>query len=103
MTVPQAVNQCWSIDFVQDPLDDGRRFRILNVVDNFMRECLASVLDTSLSGVQVVRELDRLCSVHGRPAMISPVKPVLLQVHLQAAPPQHHGEPAIAEDERKND
>jgi putative transposase len=70
MTIPQAANQRWSIDFVQDALDDGRRFRILNVVDDFTRECLASVLDTSLSGVRVVRELDRLCSVHGRPAMI---------------------------------
>jgi putative transposase len=70
MTVPQAANQRWSIDFVQDALDDSRRFRILNVVDDFTRECLASVLDTSLSGVRVVRELDRLCSVHGRPAMI---------------------------------
>jgi putative transposase len=70
MTVPQAANQRWSIDFVQDALDDGRRFRILNVVDDFTRECLASVLDTSLSGVRVVRELDRLCSVHGSPAMI---------------------------------
>jgi putative transposase len=70
MTMPQDANQRWSIDFVQDALDDGRRFRILNVVDDFTRECLASVLDTSLSGVRVVRELDRLCSVHGRPAMI---------------------------------
>jgi putative transposase len=62
MTVPQDANQRWSIDFVQDAIDDGRRFRILNVVDDFTRECLASVLDTSLSGVRVVRELDRLCS-----------------------------------------
>jgi putative transposase len=70
MTVPQDANQRWSIDFVQDAIDDGRRFRILNVVDDFTRECLASVLDTSLSGVRVVRELDRLCSLRGRPAMI---------------------------------
>lgn len=70
MAMPQGANQRWSIDFVQDALDDGRRFRILNVVDDFTRECLASVLDTSLSGLRVVRELDRLCCVHGRPAMI---------------------------------
>ena len=50
MAIPQGVNQRWSIDFVQDALDDGRRFRMLNVVDDFTRECLASVLDTSLSG-----------------------------------------------------
>ena len=70
MTIPQGVNQRWSLDFVQDALDDGRRFRILNVVDDFTRECLASVLDTSLSGVRVVRELDQLCLSRGRPAMI---------------------------------
>jgi putative transposase len=70
MAIPQGVNQRWSIDFVQDALDDGRRFRLLNVVDDFTRECLASVLDTSLSGVRVVRELDRLCALRGSPAMI---------------------------------
>jgi putative transposase len=70
IAIPQGVNQRWSIDFVQDALDDGRRFRILNVVDDFTRECLASVLDTSLSGMRVVRELDGLCSLRGRPAMI---------------------------------
>jgi len=70
MTIPQGVNQRWSLDFVQDALDDGRRFRILNVVDDFTRECLASVLDTSLSGVRVVRELNQLCLSRGRPAMI---------------------------------
>lgn len=70
MTMPQGANQRWSLDFVQDALNDGRRFRILNVVDDFTRECLASVLDTSLSGVRVIRELDRICDVHDRPTMI---------------------------------
>lgn len=70
MTLPQGANQRWSLDFVQDALSDGRRFRILNVVDDFTRECLASVVDTSLSGIRVVRELDRLCDQRGRPAMI---------------------------------
>lgn len=70
MTLPQGANQRWSLDFVQDALSDGRRFRILNVVDDFTRECLASVVDTSLSGLRVVRELDRLCNQRGRPAMI---------------------------------
>lgn len=70
MTIPQGANQRWSLDFVQDALNDGRRFRILNVVDDFTRECLTSVVDTSLSGVRVIRELDRLCGMHGRPAMV---------------------------------
>ncbi len=51
---PAAVNRRWSLDFVSDALGDGRRFRILCVVDNFSRECLAAVVDTSLGGVRVV-------------------------------------------------
>ena len=62
MLVPYASNQRWSLDFVSDTLSDGRRFRILCVVDDFSRECLATVVDTSLGGVRVVRELERLAS-----------------------------------------
>ena len=51
-------------------LVDGRRFRILAVVDDLTRECLALVADTSLSGLRVVRELDRLIASRGRPLMI---------------------------------
>ncbi|MEY9104600.1 hypothetical protein ABH999_000796 [Bradyrhizobium yuanmingense] len=50
MTVPMAPNERWSLDFVSDQLTDGRRFRILTVVDECTRECLALVADTSLSG-----------------------------------------------------
>jgi putative transposase len=60
LALPQTINQRWSLDFVSDTLADGRRFRILCIVDDFSRECLATVVDTSLSGVRVVRELDRL-------------------------------------------
>src|SRR5208283_4615164 len=60
MTLPNAINQRWSLDFVSDALSDGRRFRILCIVDDFSRECLATVVDTSLGGVRVVRELERL-------------------------------------------
>jgi putative transposase len=52
-------NQRWSLDFVSDALIDSRRFRILAVVDDFTRECLTLVVDTSLSGVRVGRELNR--------------------------------------------
>ena len=62
MTLPLTINQRWSLDFVSDTLSDGRRFRTLGVVDDFSRECLATVVDTSLSGVRVVRELERLNS-----------------------------------------
>ena len=58
MALPQGPNQRWSLDFVSDTLDSGRRFRVLVVVDDFTRECLALVVDTSLSGRQVVRQLD---------------------------------------------
>jgi transposase InsO family protein len=60
MTLPTTINQRWSLDFVSDTLSDGRRFRILCIVDDFSRECLATVVDTSLGGVRVVRELERL-------------------------------------------
>ena len=53
MALPQGPNQRWSLDFVSDTLTDGRRFRILAVVDDFTRECLALVADTSLSGARV--------------------------------------------------
>jgi len=57
MEVPTAVNVRWSLDFVNDVFTNGRRFRILAVVDDFTRESLALIADTSLSGARVVREL----------------------------------------------
>lgn len=68
--LPQAVNQRWSLDFMADQLANGRRFRILTVVDDFTRECLATVVDTSLPGVRVVAELDLIVERRGRPAAI---------------------------------
>jgi putative transposase len=70
MMVPMAPNDRWSLDFVSDQLTDGRRFRILTVVDDCTRECLALVPDTSLSGVRVARELDRLMIERGKPKMV---------------------------------
>ena len=62
--------QRWSLDFVADQMTDGRRFRILTVIDNCTRECLALVADTSLSGARVVRELDAVIRQRGRPDTI---------------------------------
>jgi len=70
ISVPQAKNQRWSLDFVSDALSDGRRFRILTVVDDYTRECLALVADTSLSGTRVARELDTIIACRGKPAMV---------------------------------
>jgi putative transposase len=70
MTVPLASNQRWSLDFASDVLDDGRRFRVLVIVDDFSRECLALVADGSFSGRRVARELDRIVEVRGLPLQI---------------------------------
>ena len=68
--VPQGRNQRWSLDFVSDTFVDGRRFRILAIVDDFTRECLTLVADTSLSGHRVARELDEVIARRGRPGMV---------------------------------
>ena len=68
LAVPQGPNQRWSLDFLHDQLSDGRRFRILAIVDDFTRECLALVADTSLSGLRVGRELDAIIARRGKPA-----------------------------------
>lgn len=70
MAIPQGPNQRWSLDFVSDALAEGRRFRILCVIDDFSRECLATVVDTSLSGHRVARELDRIAEMCGFPCLV---------------------------------
>jgi putative transposase len=70
MTIPQGQNQRWSLDFVSDQLKNCRRFRILAVVDDYTRECLALVADTSLSGLRTARELDAIISMRGKPLSI---------------------------------
>src|SRR6202008_668161 len=68
--VEAKVNARWSLDFVHDQLAQGRRFRILNIVDDVTRECLAAIPDTSISGKRVARELTTLINVRGKPGMI---------------------------------
>jgi len=70
MALPQGPNQRWSLDFVADAFTDGRRFRVFTVVDDFTRECLALVGDTSLSGVRVARELDAIIARRGKPCTV---------------------------------
>ena len=70
MMIPQGRNLRWSLDFVADTLVHGRRFRILTLVDDFTRECLGLVVDTSLTGLRVGRELDRIAEARGYPAMM---------------------------------
>jgi putative transposase len=67
MVLPSAANQRWSLDFISDAFTDGRRFRVLAVVDDFTRECQTLIADTSLSGSRVARELDAIIARRGRP------------------------------------
>jgi putative transposase len=70
MVLPDGPNQRWSLDFVSDALNSGRHFRVLTVVDDYTRECLGLVADTSLSGERLGRELDRIAEIRGFPLMI---------------------------------
>lgn len=70
MVLPGGRNERWSLDFVSDAVADGRRFRILAIVDDFTRECLALVADTSLSGARVARELDAVIAARGPPKTV---------------------------------
>jgi len=60
MPVPNKINERWSMDFMSDQLANGRRFRILNVVDDFSRECVLQIVDFSISGQRLARELSQL-------------------------------------------
>ena len=68
--LPSRANERWSLDFVSDAFTDGRRFRVLAIVDDYSRECLALVADTSLSGLRVTRELSQLIAQRGKPNTI---------------------------------
>lgn len=70
MAIPQGPNQRWSLDFMSDTLEDGRRFRVLNVIDDISRECLTAVVDTSIGGARVTRELDQIAELRGYPCMV---------------------------------
>ena len=63
-------NARWSLDFIHDQFANGRRFRILNIVDDVTRECLAAIPDTSIPGRRVARELTALIERRGKPGMI---------------------------------
>ncbi|API73082.1 transposase [Ralstonia pseudosolanacearum] len=71
LVLPTGPNQSWSMDFVSDGLAYGRRFRCLNVVDDYTRECLVIEVDTSLPGLRVKQVLERLKEMRGLPASIT--------------------------------
>jgi putative transposase len=70
LSVPEGENQCWSADFMSDALNDGRRFRTFNVIDDCRREALAIEIDLNLGGKRVIRVLDRIAEARGYPAKI---------------------------------
>lgn len=67
---PVAINEVWSIDFMSDSLWDGRKFRLLNIVDDYNRQVLAMEADLSLPALRVVRTLEYLKEFRGLPQMI---------------------------------
>ena len=70
MAIPQGPNQRWSLDSVSDSLAWGRQFRVLCIIDDFSRECLGAIVETSITGHQVARELDRVAKLRGYPCMV---------------------------------
>jgi putative transposase len=67
---PEHPNHVWSYDFVEDRTHDGRKYRLLNVLDEFTRECLAIRVDRKLSSVDVVDVLSDLFILRGVPAYV---------------------------------
>ena len=70
LAVPEAVNESWSMDFMHDQLTDGRRFRLLNVIDDYNREGLGIEVDFSLPSPRVIRTLERIIEWRGKPKSI---------------------------------
>lgn len=60
MVLSSRANERWSIDFVSDQLANGRRFRVFNIIDDFTRECVGQLVDTSISGARIVRFMESL-------------------------------------------
>jgi len=71
MPYPEGVNQRWAMDFMSDNLADGRRFRLLNILDVFTKESLVMVVDTSINGKHVSQVLDYLGWMRRLPEVIN--------------------------------
>ena len=70
LTVPQTLNECWSMDFMHDQLADGRSIRLFNVIDDFNREGLCIDVDFSLPSLRAIRSLDQIIEWRGQPMKI---------------------------------
>ena len=67
---PTKTNQVWSMDFMHDQLEDGRSYRLFNVIDDFNREGLAIDVDFSLPAARVIRSLDQVIEWRGKPKQL---------------------------------
>ena len=70
LSVPTAINTCWSMDFMHDQLSDGRSYRLFNLIDDFNREGLAIEVDLSLPSERVIRALSQVIEWRGKPQTI---------------------------------
>ena len=67
LAVPDGINQTWSMDFMHDSLEDGRTYRLFNVIDDFNREGLGIEVDFSLPTERVIRSLEQIIEWRGKP------------------------------------
>jgi putative transposase len=70
LSVPEMINQCWSMDFMGDHLANGRQYRLFNVLDDFNREGLGIEIDFSLPAERVIRSLEQIIEWRGKPSAI---------------------------------
>ena len=70
LSVPRAINQVWSMDFMSDRLTDGRAFRTFNVIDDYNREALGIEVDFSLPALRVISSLEQIIEWRVRPAAL---------------------------------
>ena len=66
----ESINELWAMDFLQDALFNGRRIRVLAIIDTFTRECLRVEVDTSIRGQRVVTALSQIAPMRGLPENI---------------------------------
>jgi len=70
LAVPKTMNECWSIDFMHDQLENGRSYRLFNVIDDFNREGLGIEVDFSLPSERVIRALNHIIQWRGKPKQL---------------------------------
>lgn len=70
LSIPTAINQVWSMDFMSDSLSDGRSLRTFNVIDDYNRECLTIDVDLSMPSLRVIRALEQVIEWRGKPAAL---------------------------------